>query len=131
MIALIFLLILLVLFSVRALSFLLRYFRLRTNGVQSFGTVVAFEASKHIMSKNSLQPKIEVRDIQNRPEVEKPISSWFSELNSLKLHQEVVVFQDKLNPKSFVIKGKAELTANALVIILTAGFLIWFIAKTF
>ena len=109
--------------------FLLNYLQLRTKGIQCFGKVVAFEASKHVMLKNTLHPKIEVHGKKDISVVGTPISSWFAELNALKLHQEVALLQDKSDPEKFMLDGKAELIANALVIILTTGYMTWFIKE--
>ena len=129
MIALLFLLILLVLSSVKALSFLFTYSRLRINGLESFGKVIAYEASRHVMFANALIPKIELYTLQNETIIGKPITSWFVEIDFKRLNEEVTLFQDKTNPKKFVIKGNAEPVANALVIILTVGYLSWFFTK--
>src|SRR3989337_1474787 len=109
--------IVLILLSVKSIAFLKTYIALLQSGIKANGNVIAYEDSRHIMTKNAVIPKVEFQTEENQSVIGEPIYSWFLELNNYQLNENCTAFYDKSNSKKFVIKSNIELLTNIAITI--------------
>jgi len=97
------------------------------SGTRANGNVIAYEESRHIMTKNAVVPKVEFQAEENQSVIGKPIYSWFLELNNYQLKKNCIAFYDKRDPKKFVIKSNIELLTNIAITMGALVSLVWLI----
>src|SRR3989337_2315698 len=107
--------IVLILLSVKSIAFLKTYIALLQSGIKANGNVIAYEDSRHIMTKNAVIPKVEFQTEENQSVIGEPIYSWFLELNNYQLN------------KNCIIKSNIELLTNIAITIGTLVSLVWLI----
>jgi hypothetical protein len=106
----------LVLFSIKSIGFLKNYITLWHLGFRSNGKIIAFEESRHIITKGVI-PKVEFQTYDNQLITGKPIYSWFMEVNYYIPDKSCVTFYDKVSPNKFIIKSNVEFLINFAVVI--------------
>lgn len=126
MITLITLTIVLTLLSVKSIAFLKTYIVLLQLGIRTNGKIIAFEESRHTMTKG-LIPKVEFQTDDNQSVIAKPVYSWFLEVNNYLPNKNYVTYYDKGSPSKFVVKSNIEFLINLVVVIGALVSLVWLI----
>jgi len=116
----------LVFISFKSVGFLKCYITLLHSGLRSHGKIIAFEESRHVITKG-LIPKVEFQTHKNQTILAKPIYSWFLEVNSYSPDKNCVACYDKESPAKFVIKSNLELLINGVIVLGGLISLIWLI----
>ena len=117
---------LLLLLSIKSIGFLKNYTTLQRLGFRSNGKIIAFEESRHIITKG-LIPKVEFQTNDNQLVIAKPIHSWFLEINYYLPDKKCVTYYDKVNPNKFVIKSNIEFFINLVIVVGALISLTWLI----
>ncbi|MFT3934118.1 MAG: hypothetical protein QM726_10920 [Chitinophagaceae bacterium] len=116
----------LIILSIKSITFLEIYITLMRFGSRTTGKIIAFEVSRHIMIRG-LVPKVEFQTDDNQSIIAKPKYSWFLELNNYLPGKTCVVYYDKNNANKFVLKSNIEFLTNFLIVIAALISLTWLI----
>src|SRR3990170_3882899 len=84
--------------SIKSIIYIKTYVTLLKFGAKTEASIIAFEASNFMMTKNATIPKINFTTVDDKTIMEKPIHSWFVELNKYVLNKNCIVFYDKESP---------------------------------
>ena len=121
------LLVTLIIASIKSIFYLCAYLKLVRAGAKTEGHVVTIESSKFIITKNAAIPHVNFVTSDNKVVINKPIYSWFVELNNYIPGKYCIAYYNKKQINVFVVKSNGELTANFVIIGVTVIAITWFI----
>ncbi len=115
------------LLAVRAIIFILLYFRLIRVGIKTTASIPSIKMSNSIINKFSAIPIVNFLTVDNKSVKARPILSWFFPVNNYMYRSQCDVYYDSKKPSVFIVSSAPELWINIIAILISISIVVYLI----